>query len=104
MDVLRGSGLLNKGDGFVPAGLTMGQIEKKLGGRGRVQTSRNVVGGQVWFGYSETWRISGQTGEWFEADGHASWRNAPDDSADTVSKQQVESWSVMTFAPDCLAQ
>ena len=101
MGVVQGSGLLKKGDGYVPSGLTMAQVEGKLGSRGRVETSRNVMGGQVWFGYSETWRIGDRPGEWFEADGHVSWRNAPDDS---VGKQPVESWSVMTFAPDCLAQ
>ncbi len=101
MAAVQESGLLAKGDGYVPAGLTMGGIEKKLGVSGKIHTSRPVMGGQVWFNYTETWRIGDQPGQWFLADGHVTWRNAPDDS---VGNQPVQSWAIVTFAPDCLAQ
>jgi hypothetical protein len=103
---LQKTGLLNlKRDATVPANLRMSTLEKQLG-RGKVQSSRDVTGGMVWFNYSETWRVNhndadGSPNQFFIADGHVPWRDAPNDE---ISGQPTGGWSVVSFAPECLPQ
>jgi len=98
--VLQKSGLLGgKRDDTVPLSLIMAKLDKKLGHAGKIDSSRNVMGGQVWFDYSETWRIDGSPNQFLIADGHVPWRDAP---TDRVDDKPVESWAAITFAPECL--
>ena len=101
---LRKTGLLSlKNDATIPADLRIATLEKQLGG-GKVESSRGIAGGMVWFNYSETWRVNhidadGSTNQFFIADGHVPWRDAPNDE---ISGQPIGGWSVVTFAPECL--
>ena len=79
--------------------LTMAVLDKKLGHTGKIDSSRNVVGGQVWFNYSETWRVEGSPNQFLIADGHVTWRSAP---TDEVADKPVGAWALITFAPECL--
>jgi hypothetical protein len=98
--VLQKTGLLSgKRDDTVPPSLTMAVLDKKLGHTGKIDSSRNVVGGQVWFNYSETWRIDGSPNQFLIADGHVTWRDAP---TDEVAGKPVGAWALITFAPECL--
>jgi hypothetical protein len=98
--VLQKSGLLSgKRDETVSPSLTMAVLDKKLGHAGKIDGSRNVAGGQVWFSYSETWRIDGPPNQFLIADGHVPWRDAP---TDEVADKPVGSWALITFAPECV--
>jgi hypothetical protein len=100
--VLNKSGLMDaRRYEYVPSDLTVAVFEKKLGGPGQRDSSLNTVGGQVWLGYSDTWRISGSPNQFLIADGHVPARTAP---AGEISDKPVESWAVVSFAPECLAE
>jgi len=86
-------------DDTVSPSLTMAVLNIKLGHAGKIDSSRNVMGGQVWFNYSETWLIEGSPNQFLIADGHVPWRDAP---TDEVADKPVESWALITFAPECL--
>ena len=79
--------------------LTEVQVEKLFGSHGAWVESRNTVGGQVWLDYSETWRIAGKPNEFFLADGHIPFRQI---ELDPDHDKPFLSWSVITFAQDCL--
>jgi hypothetical protein len=97
--VLRKKGLLR--DEPPSENITVAAFEKKLGGQGQLDLSHNVVGGQVWLNYSETWRISDTPNQFLIADGHVPARTAP---TDEISDKLIESWALVAFAPECLAQ
>lgn len=103
METVHKTGLLNlENDATVPPNLKMSTLETQLGS-GRIRSSRNMAGGMVWFNYSETWRIEkdGSPSQYFLADGHVPWRDAPNDD---ISGQHVGGWSVITFSPNCLTK
>lgn len=97
--VLKKNGLLQ--DQPPSQNLTVTAFEKKLGSQGQLDLSHNVVGGQMWLNYSETWRISDTPNQFLIADGHVPARTAP---TNEIGDKLIESWALVSFAPECLAQ
>jgi hypothetical protein len=93
------SGLLQM-EGGGP-GLTLEEAAKRLGLPGHRSSMQTTAGGQVWLRYSETWRMDGSSNSYFVVDGGVPYRNA---HLNDLDKEPVESWAIVAFAPDCLAQ
>jgi hypothetical protein len=72
-----------------------------LGRPGKVDLSRNSVGGQLWLNYSEVWRVYGAPNQFLLADGHVPARDAPNGE---IRDKRVGSWALISFAPECLAK
>jgi hypothetical protein len=86
---------------FGQDGLTMSAFESMLGERGKLRLSRDVAGGQMWLNYIEFWRVEGAPHQFLIVSGHTPSRDAP---TNDVGGKRVESWALISFAPDCLAK
>ena len=94
------SGLLEIKQDFVSSTPTIGQIENMLG-KGKLNQVQSTAGGQVWMNFSETWRVEGATQQFFLADGHDPLTKV---FGQPIQERQFLSWSLISYAPDCLAR
>ena len=102
--VLEKSSLLKKTELSTPPqfqALTLTKLDKLLGSEGERHSSNHPAGGQVWFNYSEVWRVSGAANQFFFAEGHVPFRDV---EMGQIGKLRVDSWTLISYAPDCLAE
>jgi hypothetical protein len=98
---LKRTGLLDLTKASEFNSLTVSELDRKLGKPGSVEISQSTAGGQVWQNYSDTWRLKDLANGFFIADGHQPFRDSLESG---VGNRRIESWSLVTYAPDCLAQ
>jgi len=79
-----------------PGSFTMAGFESTLGSQGEIVLARNLAGARVWLNYAETWRLGGEPNQFLIASGHTP-------STDVIGNRTVDSWAVVSFAPECLA-
>jgi hypothetical protein len=91
---------------FVDSELTIARLEKQLGASGSWNSGSSTAGGQVWLGYSDTWRLTSgssqaQPNRFFIADGHTPMR---DFQFGKEKELQVGSWAIVTWIPGCMPE
>jgi hypothetical protein len=104
IETIRKAGLLQQRE-FIDGSLTVGKLEAQLGQPGSWSAGNSTAGQQVWFGFSDTWRITGGQAtpdEYFIADGHTPFLNYR--RLGSEKRLAVDSWAVVTFAPGCLTK
>lgn len=81
--------------------LTMSALERLVGRRGETRTSQSQMGGRLWFGYTETWRVGGAGNRWLIATGRIPMTSA---LTREPGDKPVNDWSLVSFLPECLAK
>jgi hypothetical protein len=100
VDGLR-SGLQTQGAAEAGTGIKIARLESLVGRPGKRSVNTNAAGGQAWVHYTEVWRLAGEAHGFLIAEGA---RVARDWSADAFAEAMVESYSIVTMMPDCLAR
>lgn len=100
LETIQHAGLLRQRE-FNDGSLTIKKLEKQLGKAGSLDSDQSTVGGMVWFTFSDTWRVADRQDHYFVADGHVPWSTL---NIEKPKDSSVLSWSVVTYAPGCLAK
>ena len=80
--------------------VTMSALEKMMGLAGRSSHLVNMMGNQAWFHYDEVWRMDGPPHQFLIAHGEVPFLMARDS---TIGGQKVESLTLISIWPECLA-
>jgi hypothetical protein len=82
--------------------LTVAALEARLGGKGWRSGVEQMVGGQMWLGFSDTWRVAGEDHLFLSALGHVATGRGRGQST-PLDGDPIGEYALITAAPECLA-